>query len=910
MRGSTSATSAPTPGGPCLLAAFSLLLTGFALRAQTSNVQAGEGGILTSAREAHSLTAEEAGRALPVRLQAVVTYYDPYIDSRHGALFVCDSSGCIFVSIPVRPILPIRAGTKVEVQGVSGPGDFAPIVDGGRIRAIGESRVPPTASRVGLGRLLTGAEDGQWVEVDGLVHSVRESGKNVVLELGMNDGAVTATTVKQDGVDYARLVDARVRIHGNAAPLYNGNRQMAGVRLFFPTIREVTIEEVGPADPFALPVHPINSLLRFASNISVFHRVHVSGRVTLHWPGRSLCIQDGTQGLCVRTSQASQLSEGDLVDVAGFPSVGDYSPTLTDATFRRVGTGQPVSATPVPAERALRGDHDAAVIQIDGKLIGQDLSADDPTLVFSAANLVFPAILPKSASGSGIPWTEGSKVRLTGICSVQVDSQSTNLREGAARPKSFRILLRSPRDVVVLEPPSWWTARHALLVLALVFAITLCVLWWVVALRGRLKQQTEVIGRQLEETAALKEAAVAASRAKSQFLANMSHEIRTPLHGILGMADLAMEVPPGQDQQHYLKLVKQCGTSLLTVINDILDLSKIEAGHLQLDVSSFRLRESLGTTMAMLSVRAQQKGLEFSVLVEPEVPDAVIGDAGRLNQVLVNLAANAVKFTQAGSVAIRVGCEAVKETSAVLRIAVEDTGIGIEPGKTDLIFEAFEQADSSVTRKFGGTGLGLAISRRLVTMMGGRIWVESKPGQGSTFQFTAELALDRAAAPAGELPDAPRTTPAEWHPPLRVLLAEDNSVNQLLATRLLQKQGHEVVAVSNGQEALERIARENYDVVLMDVQMPIMDGLMATRQIREREKASGSHVPIVALTARAMDDDKGICIAAGMDAYLSKPLQTDQLVRLLNAIASRGRGSGCQPGGSWTETASGHIPVL
>ena len=259
--------------------------------------------VLTTARAAHSLTVAESMRAYPVHLRGVVTYYDPFIDPRHTAIFVRDSTGSIFVTIPSRPILPIQAGSVVDVTGVTGPGDFAPIVDRGNLSVMGMSRVPEKAPRVSLTRLLTGAEDGQWVEVGGVVRSVRHSGKHVILELSLSDGTITATTVMNPAEDYARLVDAKVHLHANAAPFYNQNRQMTGARLYFPTLAEVKIEELGPDDPFAMSIRPINSLMRYVPDIASGHRVRVRGIVTLQRPGRLLCIEDATQGLCVQTAQ-------------------------------------------------------------------------------------------------------------------------------------------------------------------------------------------------------------------------------------------------------------------------------------------------------------------------------------------------------------------------------------------------------------------------------------------------------------------------------------------------------------------------------------------------------------------------------------------------------------------------------
>ncbi len=394
-----------------------------------------------------------------------------------------------------------------------------------------------------------------------------------------------------------------------------------------------------------------------------------------------------------------------------------------------------------------------------------------------------------------------------------------------------------------------------------------------------------LVDERTHELRQAKELAESATRAKSEFLANMSHEIRTPLNGILGALELSRDSKLAPNERELLDMASDSATLLLSLVNDLLDFSKIEAGKLELSQEEFRLADAFSDVRSILASRARQKGLELSYQISSSAPQYVVGDPTRLKQVLLNLIGNSIKFTESGRIDVMAEIDKEMDNEIELKVCVSDTGIGIAPENHQAIFESFNQADNSITRKYGGAGLGLAIAQRLVSLMGGRIWVESQSGQGSKFYFTALMRLPSRAVSGGPAKPADQSTPL---PTLKILLAEDNVVNQKLAIRLLEQDGHQVTLAQNGKDAIFLLKQSAFDLVLMDVQMPEMDGLTAAAAIRKQEEVSRLHVPIIALTAHATKEDFDKCLRAGMDAYVAKPVSPENLRQTIRDVLNSG----------------------
>ena len=878
---------------------------------------------LTNCLTVKSLSMELAAQSRPVRLRGIVTAMNPVMQF----MYVQDDTGGVYVD-GYEEQSAVDIGDLTEIEGVTDPGGYSPMVVPKRIRRLGATVLPPPRRATAV-LLSAGRWDCERVSIEGVVRGIGVLESGWELRLMMPDGPVTALIHPRAQSPLApRMVGARIHVTGIATPSFNRQRQSTAAFLMITPRDDFHVLQEGPENYTSIPVTPVTRLLRFDLQPRDDQLTRIVGTVTAVLSRQTLFLQDESGGVLVRLRQGASVDPGTRLELVGSPVIENRSVIFRADEFSKGGRGKLPPAIPVTPESIVDSQWDQQRISLEGIVAGVGTTIPPaPTeiaLGFGAVSVV--AGVPNfGASHRRV--VVGSRVRVSGV----LDNRATEDRDY----QGLTVHLARLGDLEILGGPPISPVRPLLWAVASLGIAGGVALAWGFSLRRRVeartyslstanrellreiaqrqeteqelraaKEETEQAFKELQlideelqqahsQTEQLVIRADAANQAKSEFLAMMSHEIRTPMNGVLGMADLLQQSHLDSHQRVWADTIAHSGEALLNIINDILDLSKIEAGRMTLDEEEFALRPLIDSVVLVISQSGHGKPVTVGAECPATMPELFRGDAGRMRQILLNLLGNGLKFTEAGSVLVSVKVLEQNGSRCRLRFEVSDTGIGIPAEKLDLLFRPFQQVDSSLARRHGGTGLGLAISRRLVDLMAGEMGVESQLGLGSTFWFEVTLVVVSkagAAMIAGPATNAGADTKAQAAIPppapvrpetisferLPVLLVQGQPIQRKLATLLLNKLGCHVTSVGTGLEALEHLREKSCAVVLFDWQLPDVDGEELIRAVRVLEASPGScagrPIGLVAMVLSEDSEDHRRALRAEVQATLVSPL--------------------------------------
>jgi PAS domain S-box-containing protein len=816
----------------------------------------------------------------------------------------------------------IHPGDEIEAVGFPAIGEYDPLLQEAMFRVVGH-RTPPAAARAAGQQLQTGARDSELVQVNAQLLDRTLTPEEQILIAKSGDVIIQAQLEDKQALSHLISIEpgSWLRITGICSARKGGNREPGGLRLLLRSPGDILVLSRPPWWTFRHAIWLFGSMgglivaimawlavLRrkireqtqtirrrleseaalehryrelFERNLAGVYRMTPAGRILdcndacariLGYPGREELIRDGAiDDFGLREAIVGHVQAGNGIN-------------STEAGLRRKD-GREIW---VLANANLAGGSEATLIEgtiVEITELKQTVKAlEERTTYLDALIINNPLAIAVMDREKRVVMCNPAFERLflfdtadlTGyrledlLMPPEQPVDPREIEALAAGDTIFSVKRRRRKDGTLIDVE--------------VHGVPLVIKGQVVGCYAIYQDISERVAAEAELRAA-KEVSEAANRAKTGFLANMSHEIRTPMNGVLLAAELAAAENPTPRQKEYLDTIRTSGESLLLLLNDVLDLSKIEAGKMELHFTNFSIRSCLAECVGLLGGRAEQKHLSLNAITDEKIPDLVSGDFLRLRQIVLNLVGNAIKFTDRGSIALKAEWHGQDDGDLICQFSVQDTGIGIPPEKQSLVFVEFEQADNTATRRFAGTGLGLAICKKLVNLLGGKMWLESEPGHGTTFYFTARF---KPAALAASIAENRNSNAGTWEDQrvLHILLAEDNPVNRRLALRLLEKHGHSACAANNGKEAVRMSSEQSFDVILMDVHMPVMDGIEATRKIRSLERETGQHIPIIAITASAMKEDREACLAAGMDGYVSKPICPEEFLTTLARVTA------------------------